>query len=695
MMTLPIVKHDIGHSRALASARGHDGSLKLVILAGAGISYESPSNIPLGVPLTRGYIDMCLGSGLSSVLENRWSAISNEVERVTGVSCPYLRLESVIEKVDDVDREFGYPRVIDGFREFAAIPPNKQHLHIASLVKRGAHVITANFDCGIERALSPFYVDESAGGSVPVYSDALGVHVGSAGGHDVYHYHGAATDPEGLGATVRRMRRGFSPGFIKLLNKWFQDGCSLLCVGFGCVDFFDATQFFESVPYGEFPGTAVFCNHSAGSSWSCSDADAKRRTDFMKGFGSRHMTFGNTEEVLADIVRLACGDDEVERNRLAADAATPAGADVWRAGFDRVLANGSRDRRMYLIRVMNQFGFYLTDDDMAGHKAPFGASPRVGAPDSIVGHGSARELLEGAAECFLSRVEAMGGRSYFEDESRFAIQSRSVGFDFKMICKDMEFYPPAAVEVENMYDAAKLVRASRESGEDSRDEGLGLEDVCNAVYGVANGVADTIETKYIVAFKDICESLVVKALGGCLRDGDRLIVADAHQCGNVLAGLPMSCFLFTSHLISMLKMCNMMRVLYGDDDASLVSAGKMAELALQVCFTDEIPRIYRHEALICMMRLIEDAGETKFTNSDRLRYRNELLSWKRDTELYLEALKVAGAWSANRPWMEAVDAFLAEGSAGSYKARESALRLVGDGKRVLDLDGRQHEQQGV
>lgn len=665
---------------AMASNRDADGSLKLVILAGAGLSCDKPSGIPLGAPLTRFYLESCLGESVAHAMEKRWKQISAEMERSFNISFPSMRLESIIEKIDDVDREFGYKPFMEGFREFATVTPNRLHHHVASLMKCGAKLITPNFDCGVERALDSSFSGLHGDKLTLSYDDVLGVYKGDAGGCTVYHYHGAGTDPDKLGATVKRMLRGFKAPFGDLLCQWFDDGYSLLCVGFGCVDYFDATQFFESVPHGRFPGTAVFCKHHADGPFEIGGNEIAKYESFIRGFREQRLVYGFTEGVLAELVRLTCGECEVKRNEAAvglAERATP--AFDWKQGFERLLAEECRDTRMYLIRLMNQFGFYLTDKDVVAIRCEAGEAADCGSLGPLAYYRTCEDVLRGASADFLACVKRGGGVAYFLDGSRFPTQSRSIGFDFKMICRDMGHYPDEATSIGKLYDEASRMRMAQDVCVGLQGGGtIGCDAILRAAEERGAVRGGVLATKYVVAFKDITEALTTCAIRNGIDAELGASIKEACDCADALMALPLGRFMFSSHRLSICKMHNLLHVLRGDDDSGLVPARELAELAMQICLTDEPPRIYRHQALICMLRLMGFSPALCMSEADRTRYSHELIEWKNKTEAYLGVLKVAGAWKLNNPWLEAVEMFLAASSPKEPIAREAALMLIGD-----------------
>ncbi len=149
---------------------------KLVIFAGAGISYDSPSCLPTGLPIMTNilsrvvpeqYRDWSLsylekpGIKEKRVLspEKRYelqllSADSKyEIEKRPG---EFLRFEELIHAVSKYDKEL---KVFDVLRKCDR--PNINHFILAKLLSEGVPVITTNFDTLIEQAFHQINGDHS------------------------------------------------------------------------------------------------------------------------------------------------------------------------------------------------------------------------------------------------------------------------------------------------------------------------------------------------------------------------------------------------------------------------------------------------------------------------------------------------------------------------------------------------------
>ena len=102
-------------------------------LAGAGISMDSPSNIPSALKIVRNLLELC--------------APPEEVDNL--LSLKKLRFELVVEKIQsEIDEELRFLDYLEQVTE-----PNLIHYFLANAIIRGNYVLTTNFDYLIEYAL--------------------------------------------------------------------------------------------------------------------------------------------------------------------------------------------------------------------------------------------------------------------------------------------------------------------------------------------------------------------------------------------------------------------------------------------------------------------------------------------------------------------------------------------------------------
>jgi len=102
-------------------------------LVGAGISMDSPTNMPSAIKIVRSLLELC--------------APREEVEKL--LSLEMLRFELVVEKVqNEFDEDLKFLDYLEHINE-----PNIIHYFLGNAITRGNYVVTTNFDYMIEHAL--------------------------------------------------------------------------------------------------------------------------------------------------------------------------------------------------------------------------------------------------------------------------------------------------------------------------------------------------------------------------------------------------------------------------------------------------------------------------------------------------------------------------------------------------------------
>jgi hypothetical protein len=236
---------------------------RLIVWAGAGISLEAPTGLPLGFGLVEFSLDQACGADVSARLYALW-ARANEICAEPFRPQPFAwrpRLESVLGGLGELERDAPNASLafLPAFTSFAGAPPNRVHFALASLILRGVTVFTANFDLCLQEAIrrltrqdDPF--DLEVAGSIRRYRL-------KAGHGEIVHFHGAADDPEYLGATLSRIKQGLPEPFPVLEDR-LDAGALLMMVGYSASDSFDVNPYFIRRRPGTWPvSTLLFVQH--------------------------------------------------------------------------------------------------------------------------------------------------------------------------------------------------------------------------------------------------------------------------------------------------------------------------------------------------------------------------------------------------------------------------------------------------
>lgn len=187
-----------------------------VILSGAGISVDGPSCIPPGLGVTRRVL--VEAAGLTSDEIAQLAGLFEECRMPGG----FPRFETVLGAAAESLGEEGLAILL---RDIIDISPNDLHSFFATHLAAGGKHITANIDCGIERA---------------------GASVG------VIHFHGATDggdDLRRLGITLRNVEDGFPVAMEEALRTVLLSSSTraIVVVGYSGSDYFDMTPFLEGL----------------------------------------------------------------------------------------------------------------------------------------------------------------------------------------------------------------------------------------------------------------------------------------------------------------------------------------------------------------------------------------------------------------------------------------------------------------
>ena len=251
---------------------GNIESGHLAVLAGAGVSHDVPSCLPLGNDLSAALVsglehqdlgprEVCHSvCPLDCRRDRTWTALYARIARR-----PAFRLEVVLEMVTRVLGVSGLG-VLD-FMNRAA--PNRCHRALAALAGQGVPIITTNFDDCIEQA----YFSQT-GCQLPVStegedaaSDAGRVARSQEAEASLVKLHGTLRHSDGRNGyrsiitTVETLGTGMSSAKQRLLDICL-DGRMLLIVGYSATDFFDVYPYLAQQKYA---ASVVWVQHAEES----------------------------------------------------------------------------------------------------------------------------------------------------------------------------------------------------------------------------------------------------------------------------------------------------------------------------------------------------------------------------------------------------------------------------------------------
>lgn len=188
-----------------------------LVFSGAGTSVDGPSCIPPGLGLTKRVLEEAAGLTRDDISD------LGSLFHACGMPGGFPRFETVLGVVAEVLGEDG---LRDMLRDVIAIRPNDLHAMFAEHIAAGGTHVTANIDCGIERA----------GGSPA----------------SIIHFHGAAdgtSDLRSLGITLSNVENGFPTTMENALRTRILTSSirGIVVVGYSGTDYFDVNPFLESL----------------------------------------------------------------------------------------------------------------------------------------------------------------------------------------------------------------------------------------------------------------------------------------------------------------------------------------------------------------------------------------------------------------------------------------------------------------
>lgn len=364
---------------------------KTIFWVGAGVGVLPPCSLPLGNGLTDAILEAAIGEENTKTLirlwndkfpkirsriqNNNWMAPAGKRNRhdsqTAGSMNERPRLEFIIGEVHKLDIEFqdicfrkesnraAYRRtsVITSLKYFAAADPNSYHYALADFMRAGATMVTTNFDVCIEKAYG-LREDEMK------IRDTDGIPAVECGpGRFVYHIHGVATDKEierNLGATLTNVSKSVPPRFADKLCRYFEEGYTIVFIGYGGVDFFDIRPFFDSLKGRSFPGKAVYLHYCAGEASEEEMAGDKAYKYLLAPFQEQYICYGDTAVFQS---ALACRSGIVSTDCPTLCVSETAFSKTRKALSDNIAAytqaNCEKYRFINLFRIASQLNISL------------------------------------------------------------------------------------------------------------------------------------------------------------------------------------------------------------------------------------------------------------------------------------------------------------------------------------------------
>lgn len=206
---IKIIDHKTVWNKILSSS-------KLVIFCGSGISLFSPSNFPTGQEILNTLTDSI------KTKFSKYGLPANYLDELRKLPLEYLvGLASEAVSTNELDNE---TKLIADY--FCEVKPNRLHYLIASLLlsHKQCHVITTNYDTGIEEALLNISSPNS-NGSIKVYSRSELKKGFDLNSNSIVKIHGCAKldTPSDLVISTKQESAGLPPSILSALPDLFEN----------------------------------------------------------------------------------------------------------------------------------------------------------------------------------------------------------------------------------------------------------------------------------------------------------------------------------------------------------------------------------------------------------------------------------------------------------------------------------------
>lgn len=528
---------------------------KLILLVGAGVSIAPPARLPSGKVLTEYYLESCIGNELANEVMQSWKRFNEVINSANGFEISLIRLEFIVGCINDVDIEFNYLPLIAGFQQFVNVNPNINHFYLGGIKEKGCEIITPNFDCGIEKVFGDFYSTTRL--EVPANE------VKSGG--VIYHYHGIGTQYKQLGATIGEIKKGVKKEFGKQLREWFQQGYSIISVGFSCSDYFDMTPFFETLPKNAYNGKAIFFQHGDKV-----DIEVQNKiTRFYSAFKEKEILYGDTTTFLSDLCNYVGGKNCV--------CCVPKVVD-WKIEFERIIKMEKRERLFYLIRLLNQSGLNLPENIF---KQP-------NKPELIKNFNSMSELLEYVMEV-LKEIDVKSYIVGLED------RSKSIFSDIIDMCRRICYSSDNFRRIESDFQIITQSSGVRKEAKQIQYDEL-IEHVRMSAL-----VPENFVTVYVYAFNRIAKEQIKYILNQNTITTNDMKIKALYECAVKMLKLNFYEYEYISYYISIMKIHNILCIMLEIENDVDKQENHMLNIALEICGLSLVIKIYFNTILQYIM----------------------------------------------------------------------------------------------
>jgi hypothetical protein len=335
---------------------------QVVMLSGAGDSWDGPASLPTGWELTdRVFSAFFLPGTLNTVLRHHsdvgWWLQDPFADPKKPRNPRPPRLETVLGVVAAVH---GDGAVATALADIGAASPNRLHTFFAGHLAEGGRHLTANFDGCIEAAADKQYPGWRARGRL-------------------LHFHGSLLDdPSGktLGATLSRIQGGFTGSLAAEFRDLFPASGILIVTGYSGSDFFDVDTAVSAMGPDSLAGLHVIWVMHNRLPWSRLGLPDEPKGDETKPLEVPPLIV-HLHRAGAD-VEIICGPTSEFISALAARWKLPALAPPDpRTLWNPALTADPDKRRDATFMLYRELGLHSEIEEMFQNRPPFGIDPQV------------------------------------------------------------------------------------------------------------------------------------------------------------------------------------------------------------------------------------------------------------------------------------------------------------------------------
>ena len=223
---------------------------------GAGISFNNPTRLPLGDELTAFTVKQIFFN--ADILFDIWTKIT-KIINIKTIQTKYPRLESILASCAFIEKNIDDKSTfLSGFKAFNEMLFNTTHFLVASMVKYGANVMTANFDLCVENAYEYYFQEKLVKKQLTDGS----IFYETLNGSKIVHFHGTTDRLFDMKMTLDNLMSGLPGTIMDLFNIYLETGKLNIFLGYSFSDEYDVNPILKKYYQSHITGAFnIVCHH--------------------------------------------------------------------------------------------------------------------------------------------------------------------------------------------------------------------------------------------------------------------------------------------------------------------------------------------------------------------------------------------------------------------------------------------------